>query len=206
MSDLENSRRVAPRVILCFWALLAGAVVARALPPTVSIPASQATTNGATVVLAVSAGGTGPLAYQWFKNGVALAGATNASLTIARARGDPGRNWAGPSTSVLPFMEPLAPGYSVQSLFSAGDTVNLGPDGATPYRFVGLPDGLGAFDNGDGTFTVLVNHELSAQSGVPRRHGVNGAFVTRLLMSKTTLIRPSHGLAVFRFFAVQVVE
>ncbi len=25
---------------------------------------------------------------------------------------------------------------------------------------VGIPDGLGAFDNHDGTFTVLMNHEL----------------------------------------------
>ena len=112
----------------------------------------------------------------------------------------------GPSSSQSPYVVRSQPGVVTVSLLSVGDAVNYKPDGVTPYRMVGIPDGLGAFDNGDGTFTVLVNHELSAQSGVPRRHGVNGAFVTRLLMSKTTLIRPSHGLAVFRFFAVQVVE
>jgi len=37
--------------------------------------------------------------------------------------------------------------------------------------------GLGAFDNGDGTFTVLMNHELGATSGVARAHGGKGAFV-----------------------------
>ena len=40
---------------------------------------------------------------------------------------------------------------------------------------VGIPDGLGAFDNGDGTFTVLMNHELGNTQGVrarPRIHRV----------------------------------
>ena len=35
----------------------------------------------------------------------------------------------------------------------------------------GTPDGLGAYDNGDGTFTVLMNHEFGAAVSVPRSHG-----------------------------------
>jgi hypothetical protein len=31
-----------------------------------------------------------------------------------------------------------------------GDSVNFKPDGITSHRFVGIPDGAGAFDN-DGT-------------------------------------------------------
>src|SRR4030095_4330077 len=60
------------------------------------------------------------------------------------------------------------------------------PDGVTPYRMVGIPDGLGAFDNGDGTFTVLMNHEI-ASGGVTRAHGANGAFVSRWIIRKHDL-------------------
>ena len=52
---------------------------------------------------------------------------------------------------------------------------------------VGIPDGLGAFDNGDGTFTVLMNHELGSTAGVVRDHGFKGAFVSQLVIDKTTL-------------------
>jgi hypothetical protein len=38
---------------------------------------------GATLTLRVSAVGTGPLAYQWFRNGVALAGATTETYTAS---------------------------------------------------------------------------------------------------------------------------
>jgi hypothetical protein len=49
---------------------------------------------------------------------------------------------------------------------------------------VGLPDGLGAFDNNDGTFTLLMNHELVDTAGVPRAHGASGAFVSKWIISK----------------------
>jgi hypothetical protein len=52
---------------------------------------------------------------------------------------------------------------------------------------VGIPDGLGAFDNYDGTFTVLMNHEISAESGVPRQHGLAGAFVSHWIIRKRDL-------------------
>ena len=57
----------------------------------------------------------------------------------------------------------------------------------TTTPFVGVPDGIGAFDNGDGTITVLVNHELGATSGVVQDHGAKGAFVDKLIIDKTTL-------------------
>src|SRR4051812_17824263 len=57
---------------------------------------------------------------------------------------------------------------------------------------VGIPDGLGAFDNGDGTFTVLMNQEIGTTSagvplGVVRDHGAAGAFVSEWVFDKTTL-------------------
>ncbi|WP_202620224.1 hypothetical protein, partial [Escherichia coli] len=51
----------------------------------------------------------------------------------------------GPSSSASPYVAATAPGWSVTSLITVGDSVNLKPDGVTPYRMVGIPDGLGAY-------------------------------------------------------------
>ena len=66
-----------------------------------------------------------------------------------------------------------------ESLLTVGD----GVDG---YRMAGIPDGLGAFDNGDGTFTVLINHEIRDTLGVARAHGATGSFVSEWVFDKTT--------------------
>ncbi len=93
-------------------------------------------------------------------------------------------NTTGPSSSQAPYVLPvdLSPSISTTSMLSVGDT----PAGSS-YRLVGIPDGLGAFDNGDGTFTLLVNHELSSTSGVVRAHGGKGAFVSRWVIDKGSL-------------------
>jgi Bacterial protein of unknown function (DUF839) len=92
----------------------------------------------------------------------------------------------GPSSSRTPYVVPLAPGVTTTSILSVGDSVNNKPDG-TPYRMVGIPDGLGAFDNGNGTFTLLMNHELGANAGVVRAHGSAGAFVSQWIINKSDL-------------------
>jgi len=66
----------------------------------------------------------------------------------------------GPSSSQSPYILRSQSGVVTQAILTVGDSVNLKPDGVTPYRMVGIPDGLGAFDNGDGTFTLLMNHEI----------------------------------------------
>ncbi|MDO9709300.1 DUF839 domain-containing protein [Paracraurococcus lichenis] len=94
----------------------------------------------------------------------------------------------GPSTSQTPYIVPSIDGVSFASLLSAGDTVR-GWDNAdgNPWRFVGTPDGIGAYDNGDGTVTVLVNHEIGAADGIARAHGATGAFVDELVIDTATL-------------------
>lgn len=82
----------------------------------------------------------------------------------------------GPSSSEAPYMLGASPAVKTTSILTAGDVI----DG---YTFAGLPDGLGAFDNGDGTFTVLANHEIAAGSGVVRTHGANGAFISKLTIT-----------------------
>jgi hypothetical protein len=93
----------------------------------------------------------------------------------------------GPSSSQSPYILQSQPGVVIKSILTVGDSVNLKPDGVTPYRMVGIPDGLGAFDNGDGTFTVLMNHEISNTLGAPRAHGNIGAFVSQWVINKSDL-------------------
>jgi hypothetical protein len=78
------------------------------------------------------------------------------------------------------------PGSNVKvyPIITAGETANLKPDNVTPYRMVGIPDGLGAIDNGDGTITVLMNQELGATVGVARLHGGLGSFVSKWTIRK----------------------
>ena len=89
----------------------------------------------------------------------------------------------GPSSSASPYVVGVDPSVSTRSLLTVGDETSDG----TGWQMVGIPDGLGAFDNGDGTFTVLMNHELGATAGVVRDHGATGAFVSKLVIDKDTL-------------------
>ena len=84
------------------------------------------------------------------------------------------------STSAAPYLVSTAPGVTITPLMTTGDSA------ANGYRMVGIPDGLGAFDNGDGTFTVLMNHELRSTQGITRAHGNKGAFVSKWIISKST--------------------
>lgn len=86
----------------------------------------------------------------------------------------------GPSTTQTPYYLPAAPRIQVKSILTVGDTVN-------GYRMVGIPDGLGAFDNGDSTFTLLMNHELSSSQGITRTHGAKGAFISKWIIRKSDL-------------------
>ena len=87
----------------------------------------------------------------------------------------------GPSSSQAPYVLPVDPAISTVSLLTTGD--HVGAD----WRMAGIPDGLGAFDNGDGTFTVIMNHELTNTQGVVRDHGSKGAFVSSLTIDKASL-------------------
>lgn len=95
----------------------------------------------------------------------------------------------GPSSSASPYLVPFgnnAPGQvSFTSILTVGDTVSNGSGGS--YRLVGIPDGIGAFSNGDGTFSLLLNHELGNTAGVVRAHGSTGAFVSRWNINASNL-------------------
>ena len=102
----------------------------------------------------------------------------------------------GPSSSHDPYLTPRISGVDFTSILTVGDSVNDKADG-TPYVMVGLADGLGAYDNKDGTFTLLVNHELKSTQGIPREHNSTdpdgkGAFVSKWIVNKSDL-EVTHG-------------
>ena len=99
----------------------------------------------------------------------------------------------GPSTASTPYVLPTRAGFETISLLTVDNTGAAADDtvpnlvGGAPYGLSGIPDGQGAFDNGDGTFTLLVNHELANNAGAVRAHGARGSFVSKWVVSKNTL-------------------
>lgn len=94
----------------------------------------------------------------------------------------------GPSTPQSPYLVPRDASVATVSLLSSGDTIPgaTRPDGS-PWHFSGVPDGIGAFANADGSVTVLVNHELAATAGPAHATGPSGAFVDALTIDPNTL-------------------
>ncbi len=97
----------------------------------------------------------------------------------------------GPSSSRTPYLVNSAPNAGVvRNITSIVTTLDLVPTTgalATPFEICGILDGLGAYDNGDGTVTVLACHEINTPFGAIRRHGARGTFVTELIVNKNTL-------------------
>ena len=116
--------------------------------------------------------------HQPFRNTRAIAALTGAAVLITSAVVS--AQYQGPSSSKTPYILPVLPVVKTASILTVGDSIG-------GYRMVGIPDGLGAFDNGDGTFTVLMNHELGSALGTVRAHGSRGAFVSKWIIDKSTM-------------------
>ncbi len=69
----------------------------------------------------------------------------------------------------------LANGWSAEPFLTVGDTIGN-------YQMAATPDGLGAVDNGDGTFTLFVNHELTSKD----KENLSDARVSKLVIDKAT--------------------
>ena len=110
----------------------------------------------------------------------ALATTSLAALALAETA-------IGPSTLESPYVVPVLDEVDITAILTVGDSVNDKPESGTPYRMVGIPDGLGAFENYDGTFTVLMNHEMPGNLGIRRQHGSDGAFVSQWIVRRSDL-------------------
>jgi len=110
-------------------------------------------------------------------SGVDAGGADGGIDAGTDAGSDAGSADAGVSSSATAYVVPTIANVVINPILTAGDSPNLKPNG-TPYRMVGIPDGLGAYDNGDGTFTLLSNHEIPT-GGIVRAHGAANSFVSK---------------------------
>lgn len=94
---------------------------------------------------------------------------TNAQTTVT-----------GPSSSQTPWLIPSTPNTTITSIMTATQSVGS-------YTMSGLMDGMGAYDNFDGTFTALINHEMGNTVGSVRAHGHIGSFVSKWVINKSNL-------------------
>lgn len=120
---------------------------------------------------------------------ISIASSTALAVTVAASAQSV---LTGPSSSATPYVRPHN-GYPIDvvSILTVGDFVNYKPDAVSPYYFCGIPDGMGAYSNNDGTMTVLVTHEYATTNGggVPRAHHPagfsNGAFTSQWKINTT---------------------
>jgi hypothetical protein len=80
------------------------------------------------------------------------------------------------------WLMPTSDAWQVKPLLNVGDAV-----GAKNYRMVGIPDGLGTLDNGDGTLSIYMNHEIGKDLGKNRKHFGRGAFVSHWTLDIASL-------------------
>ncbi len=116
-------------------------VTSQPVAPTIVTPPGSLTVEaGTTAVFSVAAQGTAPLTYQWFRNGVAVAGATASQLQVTTTAADAGTtssvtvrvsNDAGTITSAAAVLTVVAP-------------VPTAPSIVTPPAPVSVPAGLSA--------------------------------------------------------------
>ncbi|QHT69190.1 T9SS type A sorting domain-containing protein [Rhodocytophaga rosea] len=148
-------------------------------------PDDVAVSVGEQVSFTVSASGTGPLQYQWQKNGVNIAGATSATYSISNtAIEDAGqyrvivKNAVGNVTSraaILTIRANTVPEASIitpanGALYSAGQTINFSGS-ATDAEDGTLP--ASAF-----SWEVVFHHDTHSHDGPPVATGVkNGSFI-----------------------------
>lgn len=89
-------------------------------------------------------------------------------------------------TSIQPYAVPLVSSYETVPLLSVADRVPRTGHPGEEYQMIGIPDGLGAHRNLDGTVTVYMSHELTNTTmSAPRISGPRnrGAFVSKIRLA-----------------------
>ena len=115
----------------------------------------------------------------------AAAGAVGLAAAIIVASGN---SLAAFLTSAFEYARPVdLSEYEIKPLLSVGDRVPETSHPGREYQMVGIPDGLGAHANRDGTVTVYMNHELTnANVSEPVIGGPlnRGAIVSKLIVDR----------------------
>jgi hypothetical protein len=116
--------------LLSMWACNGGFEGARPQPPLIiTNPASLTVEVGQTATFSVTATGAGTLTYQWYKNGVAISGATSSSYTTPPAvLGDSGSVFTVTVSNAIGTVTSLGATLTVQVPLAR----SLVPSSATP--------------------------------------------------------------------------
>src|SRR6185503_1638711 len=109
-------------------------------------------------------------------------------LTVAASLGATSAALAatGFLTSIGPYTEPVGDDYSIMAILSSGDRLPRTSNPTQQYQMVGIPDGLGAHANADGTVTLYMNHELRNNNNSEPLVGRplnRGALVSKLILA-----------------------
>ena len=109
--------------------------------------------------------------------------ATLALVAASPAAAVVGTGAKGPTTTVDPYVLPVADGVQTTSLLTVADMPTV-----SGYKMVGIPDGLGLRNAATaGKAELFMNHELRETQGIVRAHGQKGSFVSNYRIDKTTL-------------------
>src|SRR5262245_13354661 len=114
-------------------------------------------------------------------------------------------------TGSTPYVLPVDTQTETLSVLTVDNTGAAADDvvpriGGGSYRMAGIPDGMGAVDNGDGTFPLLVNHVPAPGARAVRDHGGHGAFVSKWIIDKNSLIVTSGDDLMKRIYGWDVVN
>lgn len=108
-------------------------------------------------------------------------------LDLQRLIAMPGAGSAGSFTATMLKDVAGGPNLKVSSLITNGEFSNGLQPGDSVFTPTGIFDGLGAYDNRDGTYTVLANSELGPTAGVPYfvdGVALTGARITKFIIDK----------------------
>jgi hypothetical protein len=175
-----------------------------AIPPVVwGLPPSITRDYGTSLYLSPNLAGTGPMTLQWKRNGQAIAGATNQSLSLDRVTtADAGEytltatNVAGSTTSagvavtVNAAIPPVLYGLPSAKTFAAGDPLHLSASytGTLPMTFLWKKDGV-ALTNGTSS-SYSRNSSATGDSGVYTLTATNVAGTTTTAGVTVTVAAP----------------
>jgi hypothetical protein len=120
-------------------------------PVIVKQPLSQAVSASESLTLAVQVAGTAPFRYQWRKEGIALPGATNASLLIARTTVTEAGGYSvlvsndeGSVTSATATVQVIEPGFGASHVVVGSGYVPAGQIVVrSTLHFTGVPAAIG---------------------------------------------------------------
>ncbi len=155
-------------------------VEALVAPSITSHPQSQTVAAGAGVTFSVVATGTPPLTYQWRKDQVNIAGATNASYSIASAQSTHAgvysvvvSNPAGPVTSTAATLTVQVPDTIITSVVETGGDDE--PGHTVTAKWTGIswsdhPDGVPVLGIAAGQPYTVGRFEHNAPAMVDRNH------------------------------------